>query len=167
MPELPEVETTRSGIAPHIENNIITDVIVRNRSLRWPIPTGLNKKLSQQKITSVERRAKYLLIKTDIGTLIIHLGMSGSLRIISAGQKTTHKSTNGWLTCSRNPYIKLLTHRYCLKNPANAKPPLSNLLWMQKWLLVSGISMLVSHSFLLALVQNALPEKSQNKTHKT
>jgi formamidopyrimidine-DNA glycosylase len=84
MPELPEVETTRSGIAPHIENNIITDVIVRNRSLRWPIPTGLNKKLSQQKITSVERRAKYLLIKTDIGTLIIHLGMSGSLRIISA-----------------------------------------------------------------------------------
>lgn len=84
MPELPEVETTRRGIAPHIENNIITKVIVRNRSLRWPIPTGLNQKLNLQKITSVERRAKYLLIKTNVGTLIVHLGMSGSLRILSS-----------------------------------------------------------------------------------
>ncbi len=82
MPELPEVETTCKGIAPHIENNTITKVIVRNRHLRWPIPTGLNKKLSGQKINSVSRRAKYLLINTDIGTLIIHLGMSGSLRIL-------------------------------------------------------------------------------------
>jgi len=82
MPELPEVETTRSGIAPHIENNIITDVIVRNRSLRWPIPTGLKNKLQNQKIISVTRRAKYLLINFEIGTLIIHLGMSGSLRIL-------------------------------------------------------------------------------------
>lgn len=85
MPELPEVETTRRGISPHIENNIITKVVVRNRSLRWPIPMGLNKKLSQQKITSVIRRAKYLLINTDIGTLIVHLGMSGSLRILATG----------------------------------------------------------------------------------
>ena len=83
MPELPEVETTCKGISPHIENNVISKVIVRNRSLRWPIPTGLNKKLTGQKITSVTRRAKYLLINTKIGTLIIHLGMSGSLRILS------------------------------------------------------------------------------------
>jgi len=82
MPELPEVETTRKGIAPHIENNIITKVIVRNRNLRWPVPKGLNTKLTLQKINSVTRRAKYLLINTDIGTLIIHLGMSGSLRIL-------------------------------------------------------------------------------------
>lgn len=83
MPELPEVETTCKGIAPHIENNTITKVIVRNRSLRWPIPTGLNSKLAAQKIISVTRRAKYILIHTDIGSLIIHLGMSGSLRILS------------------------------------------------------------------------------------
>lgn len=82
MPELPEVETTRSGIAPHIENNIVTNVIVRNRSLRWPIPTGLKRKLQDQKIISVTRRAKYLLINFATGTLIIHLGMSGSLRIL-------------------------------------------------------------------------------------
>lgn len=83
MPELPEVETTRRGIAPHIENNIIEKIVVRNRSLRWPIPTGLDKKLTQKKINSVTRRGKYLLINTDVGTLILHLGMSGSLRIIA------------------------------------------------------------------------------------
>ena len=82
MPELPEVETTRRGIAPHIENNTISAIIVRNRNMRWPIPKGLNSKLKNQKIISVTRRAKYLLIKTDVGTLILHLGMSGSLRIL-------------------------------------------------------------------------------------
>jgi formamidopyrimidine-DNA glycosylase len=82
MPELPEVETTCRGIAPHIENNIIDKIVVRKRSLRWPIPAGLDKKLTQQKINSVSRRGKYLLINTDAGTLILHLGMSGSLRIV-------------------------------------------------------------------------------------
>ena len=82
MPELPEVETTCRGIAPHIENNTIIKIIVRNRNLRWPIPTGLDAKLKNKKIISVTRRAKYLLVKTDVGTLIIHLGMSGSLRIL-------------------------------------------------------------------------------------
>lgn len=81
MPELPEVETTLRGITPHIENNIIARVIVRNRSLRWPIPSGLNTKLTNQKIIAVTRRAKYLLLKTEVGSLILHLGMSGSLRI--------------------------------------------------------------------------------------
>ncbi|MCK4864114.1 MAG: bifunctional DNA-formamidopyrimidine glycosylase/DNA-(apurinic or apyrimidinic site) lyase [Gammaproteobacteria bacterium] len=82
MPELPEVETTCRGIAPHIENNTITKIIIRNRNLRWPIPNGLNTKLKNKKILSVTRRAKYLLVKTEVGTLIIHLGMSGSLRIL-------------------------------------------------------------------------------------
>lgn len=82
MPELPEVETTRRGITPHIKNNTISNIIVRNRSLRWPIPTGLKTKLKDQVIRSVSRRAKYLLITTDKGTLILHLGMSGSLRIL-------------------------------------------------------------------------------------
>jgi formamidopyrimidine-DNA glycosylase len=82
MPELPEVETTLRGITPHVENNIISKVIVRNRNMRWPIPSGLNEKLKDQTITSVSRRAKYLLLKTNLGSLIIHLGMSGSLRIL-------------------------------------------------------------------------------------
>lgn len=84
MPELPEVETTRSGIAPHIENNIISNVIVRNRNLRWPISSGLKNKLSHQKVIAVTRRAKYLLIQTEAGTLIMHLGMSGSIRILKS-----------------------------------------------------------------------------------
>ena len=82
MPELPEVETTRRGISPEIENHIISKIVVRNRNLRWPIQKGLNSKLSGQRIFSVTRRAKYLILKTNIGSLILHLGMSGSLRIL-------------------------------------------------------------------------------------
>ena len=84
MPELPEVETTRRGIEPHILDKTITDVVVRERKLRWPIPAKLAERLKKQKILSVERRGKYLLICVKDGTLIIHLGMSGSLRIIPA-----------------------------------------------------------------------------------
>jgi len=81
MPELPEVETTCKGIAPHLINKQIAEVIIRQAKMRWPIPSKIKKLLPGQKIISVERRAKYILIKTAIGTLIIHLGMSGSLRI--------------------------------------------------------------------------------------
>lgn len=82
MPELPEVETTRRGIAPHIEGKTVRDVIVRHHQLRWPVPRGLKATLVVHKVKSVSRRAKYLLIEFDHGTLIVHLGMSGSLRII-------------------------------------------------------------------------------------
>lgn len=82
MPELPEVETTRRGIEPHIKNKQIEDVIVRHHQLRWPVPRGLKTKLVGHKVKSVSRRAKYLLIAFDHGTLILHLGMSGNLRII-------------------------------------------------------------------------------------
>ena len=81
MPELPEVETTRRGIEPHIINQHINKVVVRNHSLRWPIPSSLPKTLTGLTVTSIERRAKYLLLHTETGTLMIHLGMSGSLRI--------------------------------------------------------------------------------------
>ncbi len=84
MPELPEVETTRRGIAPHINGKKVSDVIVRHHQLRWPIPQGLKKTLVGHTIHSVSRRAKYLLLDFDHGTLILHLGMSGSLRIIKA-----------------------------------------------------------------------------------
>ena len=84
MPELPEVETTRRGIEPHILHKTISDVVVREPKLRWPIPKKLVDKLKKQEIKAVDRRGKYLLISIKTGTLIIHLGMSGSLRILPA-----------------------------------------------------------------------------------
>jgi len=86
MPELPEVETTRRGIAPVIQGLHIQQVIVRQPRLRWPVPESLSELLQGQSIRSVDRRAKYLLLSTEQGTLIVHLGMSGSLRILPAGQ---------------------------------------------------------------------------------
>ncbi|EUB86692.1 bifunctional DNA-formamidopyrimidine glycosylase/DNA-(apurinic or apyrimidinic site) lyase [Pseudomonas sp. GM30] len=85
MPELPEVETTRRGIAPHLEGQRVGRVIVRDRRLRWPIPEDLDVRLSGQRIVLVERRAKYLLINAEVGTLISHLGMSGNLRLVEVG----------------------------------------------------------------------------------
>lgn len=82
MPELPEVETTKRGIQPFVENQFVKELIVRTRTLRWPIPKGLNAKLAGYKIKSISRRAKYLLFDCDNGWLINHLGMSGSLRVI-------------------------------------------------------------------------------------
>lgn len=83
MPELPEVETTCRGIAPHITGQTIQQVIIRNAQLRWPVAIDLNQILAGLIIQSVSRRAKYLLIATQTGTLLVHLGMSGSLRIVS------------------------------------------------------------------------------------
>ena len=84
MPELPEVETTRRGLATHLSGLKIKDVVIRNGSLRWPIPKNLPKLLRGQNIISLKRRAKYLLMDCGSGTLILHLGMSGSLRILPA-----------------------------------------------------------------------------------
>lgn len=84
MPELPEVETTCRGISPHLLNRKITDVIIRQHKLRWPVPKSLPAKLNGHVIKTIQRRAKYLLLETDTGTLILHLGMSGSLRVIDA-----------------------------------------------------------------------------------
>lgn len=85
MPELPEVETTRAGISPHILNHSIRRVEIRNRNLRWPITSGLAGKLKDKQILFVKRRGKYLLLGIDTGTVIIHLGMSGSLRMVKSG----------------------------------------------------------------------------------
>lgn len=82
MPELPEVETTRSGIAPHIQGRRISGVLVRDARLRWPVDPDLAKRITGRTVRSVERRAKYLLLNLANGTLILHLGMSGSLRIL-------------------------------------------------------------------------------------
>ena len=84
MPELPEVETTRRGIAPHLQHQIIQDTIVRDARLRWPIAPDLDARLRGQRIHAIRRRAKYLIIELDEGALLIHLGMSGKLRILDA-----------------------------------------------------------------------------------
>jgi len=81
MPELPEVETTLRGIKPHLLNQRIARIIVRNPRLRWPVPAEVCR-ANGQKIISLDRRGKYLLLQLEHGGLIIHLGMSGSLRIL-------------------------------------------------------------------------------------
>lgn len=85
MPELPEVETSRRGIAPHIEEQTIVNVVIRERRLRWPISSAIDAKLPGATVTSVGRRAKYLLINTTRGTAILHLGMSGHVYVVDAG----------------------------------------------------------------------------------
>lgn len=85
MPELPEVETIRRGLEPLLKGRRFDQIEVRNRRLRWPVPKDLSR-LAGQRIASVSRRAKYLLIHTDSDVLMVHLGMSGSLRIASGNE---------------------------------------------------------------------------------
>ncbi|WP_028864633.1 bifunctional DNA-formamidopyrimidine glycosylase/DNA-(apurinic or apyrimidinic site) lyase [Psychromonas aquimarina] len=81
MPELPEVETSRRGISPHLTGKKVKQVILRHTQLRWEIPQDLFEHLHNAPLISIDRRAKYLLLNFSSGTLLIHLGMSGSLRI--------------------------------------------------------------------------------------
>ncbi|WP_397573002.1 bifunctional DNA-formamidopyrimidine glycosylase/DNA-(apurinic or apyrimidinic site) lyase [Silanimonas sp.] len=84
MPELPEVETTRRGLAPHLEGRRVTGVTLRRPDLRWPIPAAVCERLPGQRIEAVERRAKYLLTHTAAGSALWHLGMSGVMRVLPA-----------------------------------------------------------------------------------
>ena len=83
MPELPEVETVRRGLAPHIEGQRFTGARVRQPRLRWQVPEDLDERLAGQLIHALTRRGKYLLFQLDNGGLISHLGMSGSLRLLT------------------------------------------------------------------------------------
>ncbi len=85
MPELPEVETIRRGLSPFLTEQRILAVNIRERRLRWPVPMEISRVLPGLTIEQVGRRAKYLLLVTSHGTLIIHLGMSGSLRLVELG----------------------------------------------------------------------------------
>ena len=85
MPELPEVEVTRRGVAPHLEGRVVEQVVFRREGLRWPFPAHVADTLVGQRITGVGRRGKYLLLGFGSGTLIIHLGMSGHLRVLPPG----------------------------------------------------------------------------------
>lgn len=89
MPELPEVETTRQGIRPHLVSHRISNVVVRQRQLRWPVPRQIDHRLPTQTIEAINRRGKYLLLQTTGGTAILHLGMSGSLRIVDKNTPPT------------------------------------------------------------------------------
>jgi len=84
MPELPEVETTRRGLAPHLIGRTVVGLDIRQPRLRWPIPRTLRTRLPGQRIDDIERRAKYLLVHTKAGSALLHLGMSGSLRVLPA-----------------------------------------------------------------------------------
>jgi formamidopyrimidine-DNA glycosylase len=84
LPELPEVETTRRGIAPYLIGHRVLGVTLRRPDLRWPIPPQITELLPGQRIDAVERRAKYLLLHTAVGSALLHLGMSGSLRVLPA-----------------------------------------------------------------------------------
>ena len=83
MPELPEVETTCRGIEPHIVSANVVKVVIRQKQLRWPIESHLTASLIGKQLLAVERRAKYMLLKFEHGDLVIHLGMSGSLRVLN------------------------------------------------------------------------------------
>jgi len=86
MPELPEVETTRRGIEPHVCGKRVRELIVRDARLRWPVPADLAECLRGKTISGVQRRGKYLLIEVATGSVIVHLGMSGSLRVCQADE---------------------------------------------------------------------------------
>jgi len=82
MPELPEVETTRQGLAPHLHGRQIAEVVLRRPDLRWPIPREIALQLPGERILAVQRRAKYLLLETAAGAAVVHLGMSGKLSVL-------------------------------------------------------------------------------------
>lgn len=86
MPELPEVETTRRGLSDYCVGREVQGVTVRDHRLRWPVPADLDARLRGQSILALERRAKYLLFRFAHGTLLVHLGMSGSLRVMPEPQ---------------------------------------------------------------------------------
>lgn len=87
MPELPEVEVTRRGVAPHLDGREVTDVVLRHTGLRWPFPENLPQLLRGRRVLGTGRRGKYLLVHFEHGSLIVHLGMSGHLRILPAASE--------------------------------------------------------------------------------
>lgn len=104
MPELPEVETTRRGIEPHLLHKTIKSINIRHHSLRWPIPKNLAKELGGHRITHITRRGKYILITVTSGTLIIHLGMSGSLRCVKCDEQP-----------DKHDHFDIVLGQYCIR----------------------------------------------------
>src|SRR5438874_7822116 len=100
MPELPEVEVTRRGLAPHLAGRVSSGVEVRQRQLRWPVPKAV-RLLAGRKVRGVQRRGKYLLVDCGDGHLILHLGMSGSLRVLPPGTPAQKHDHFDLILCDR------------------------------------------------------------------
>jgi formamidopyrimidine-DNA glycosylase len=131
MPELPEVETARRGIAPRLEGRAIRTIIVRQRRLRWPVPRVLDRILAGAGIHDVGRRGKYLLIETTGGTLIIHLGMSGSLRVLSGPHPPARMITSisfSITTTSSGFATRAASVPYCSRAATRWRTPCSRIL---------------------------------------
>ena len=131
MPELPEIETVKNGMSPHIINSKITQIICSHQPLRYPLAESFVQSVMNQKITDIKRRGKHLIIKLDHHYLIIHLGMSGTLQVKSHSQFSPQKHDHiilylsnhnvlfyndprrfgYWILCQKNP----LKHP-CFKN---------------------------------------------------
>ncbi|MEM9795878.1 MAG: bifunctional DNA-formamidopyrimidine glycosylase/DNA-(apurinic or apyrimidinic site) lyase [Pseudomonadota bacterium] len=112
MPELPEVETVRRGLAPALEGARLTAVQVRRPDLRWPFPAGMAARLTGATITALDRRSKYLLAHLDTGeTLIVHLGMSGRMVVDDTSQPGTFHRTTGWLPQHDHVVFETENHR--------------------------------------------------------
>lgn len=97
MPELPEVETTRRGLEPFLRDQTIEDIVIRQRQLRWPIPRNIRKSVLNQKVEGFRRRAKYLILTTPNGNAIMHLGMSGSFRVVDTGTPVVKHDHYDWV----------------------------------------------------------------------
>ena len=105
MPELPEVETTLRGVSPYLVGHVVREVIVRDKRLRWPVPDSIHE-LEGQRITAGTRRGKYMLFECSKGTLLLHLGMSGSLRVADP-ETPWRKHDHVALTTDRGKQIRL------------------------------------------------------------
>ena len=103
MPELPEVETTVRALKPKLEKSRIKTFELRNKNLRWPVPSTLSKKLISKNVSSLSRRAKYLIVDLESEYLLIHLGMSGSLRYLS--NNISPEKHDHWDLCFENGMI--------------------------------------------------------------
>ncbi len=131
MPELPEVETTLRGVRPYLEGRHIAGVTVRDPRLRYPVPPDLGTTLAGQRIGALRRRGKYLLLSLDRGTLLVHLGMSGSLRVLPAASPPgPHDHID--LILADGPCLRLRDPRrfgafLWLTGPAEAHPLLAHL----------------------------------------
>ena len=131
MPELPEVETIRRGVTPHALGQVITNVVVRDHRLRFGVPLDLPARLTGQTIRSIERRAKYLLFHVNAGALMIHLGMSGRLHVVTAAD-APEKHSHLDVELSNGSILRLTDPRrfgmaLWVPNPAQTHPLLAKL----------------------------------------
>ena len=97
MPELPEVETTRAGLLPRLQGRTLVSIVVRNPKLRWPVPDDLERRLKGHALTALHRRGKYLLFDFGPTTQLVHLGMSGSLRLVTPDEPAALHDHIDWL----------------------------------------------------------------------